>query len=471
MIRMSARNSVMVPLSGSGVGLLEKREDTNSWLGLSDSMDLVRDFGQGASDWLLLDSDATPHTNHASDPGSVTMALVDSLTVMMERLRTLEHTLNLTNTAHASLDGYTPGGGGGGDPDLSKYDVVADVDITEGQLVYISSSNHVDLALALPSGNDYDRTRVAAMCLTGASANGTATILTEGSVEKSDWTSITGTTYLIPGKTYFLRDDVLGGMRYTPPNSSIQVIVRVGKAITTTTFDIEIAQPINVPDNSIKLFSLDNVLTFTDSASTPATLRKSSDSTMNLSHIVGLLGAYNKSVSNSMSLLDEAILTWDGVGDDTMAMTDDAGFNYADMLKWEYVGTDRWQAFEDAVADTINVSGAPAETVFGSLGTNANKWWGAVLAPNGTDIYVPPYSQTTMLKINTSNNTATTIGTYNGTVGKWAGGVLAPNGYIYFSPKAATSILKLDPSDDSTSNITTTSNQCFAGCHAGDGII
>ena len=86
---------------------------------------------------------------------------------------------------------------------------------------------------------------------------------------------------------------------------------------------------------------------------------------------------------------------------------------------------------------------------FGALAGNG-KYNGGVLAPNGVDIYAIPYGSTTttVLKINTLNDTITTFGSLGAISGKYSGGVLAPNGFIYFIPYSATSILKIDPTND-----------------------
>jgi len=79
--------------------------------------------------------------------------------------------------------------------------------------------------------------------------------------------------------------------------------------------------------------------------------------------------------------------------------------------------------------------------IFGDLLPTLDKWVGGVLAPNGC-IYGIPYSSTTILKIDTSNDAVTTFGSLAGS-NKWGGGVLAPNGCIYGIPRITTTILKI----------------------------
>ena len=84
-------------------------------------------------------------------------------------------------------------------------------------------------------------------------------------------------------------------------------------------------------------------------------------------------------------------------------------------------------------------------TTFGSVGAGADKWFGGVLAPNGK-IYGIPYNSTTVLEINPVNQTATTFGSFGADTAKWNGGVLAPNGKIYGIPNNATTVLEIGES-------------------------
>jgi hypothetical protein len=83
-------------------------------------------------------------------------------------------------------------------------------------------------------------------------------------------------------------------------------------------------------------------------------------------------------------------------------------------------------------------------TEFGNVSKNRSKWFGGVLAPNGC-IYGIPNNSTTILKIDTSNDTVTEFGNVSANSVKWCGGVLTPNGCIYGIPNSSTTILKLTP--------------------------
>jgi hypothetical protein len=82
-----------------------------------------------------------------------------------------------------------------------------------------------------------------------------------------------------------------------------------------------------------------------------------------------------------------------------------------------------------------------------------NKYISGVLAPNGF-IYGIPYESTYLLKIDTRGPTGiVSYGPVNtpGLVGsaKWRSGVLGTDGKIYCSPESSTSILVINPVDDS----------------------
>lgn len=233
----NARNPMLPTGSGSSIGLLEKRLLAVSSLGLDQSVSYLGDWLRYASDYMLLDNDADWHNNHANDPATHTLSVLDVATFAMDRARSIESEMNLTDYAHASLDGYHPPvtGNGTGDPDLSKHEVTANETVLVGQPVYVSGNNTVNLADA-SSVNTAD---AIGLVLIGATVNETATILTEGSVNQADWTSVIGSASLSPGSLYFL-DTTVGKMSVTAPNVDGQVVVKLGTAITTTKFDIEV---------------------------------------------------------------------------------------------------------------------------------------------------------------------------------------------------------------------------------------
>jgi streptogramin lyase len=95
-------------------------------------------------------------------------------------------------------------------------------------------------------------------------------------------------------------------------------------------------------------------------------------------------------------------------------------------------------------------------------------WNGGCLDSNGR-VFAPPYSSSTILVIDTNNDTYKTIvaPAAGASSAKWAGGVLAANGYIYCAPANATSILKIDPVNE----IATTFGSFAAGSQKWMGIV
>lgn len=228
-------------VGGGSTGLLERRVAAFSFLGLTSCATLIGVYGRDAEDVLLLDDDAAWHRNNANDPGGSTLAMSDLAGFNWARNRTHEDTINFAHYAHASLDGYHPPGSGSGDVDLSKHVMTANGAITVGQPVYVLSSNVVTLAQATPDGADYARCQVVALCQVAAADGNDVTVLTEGHVERNDWTIITGSALLTAGALYYL-GETAGTLVEIPPSTDGAMVVRVGRALTTTKLDIEIGE-------------------------------------------------------------------------------------------------------------------------------------------------------------------------------------------------------------------------------------
>lgn len=99
--------------------------------------------------------------------------------------------------------------------------------------------------------------------------------------------------------------------------------------------------------------------------------------------------------------------------------------------------------------DTTGIVAGPG----GNLGAGG-KWDGACVY--GQYIYGSPSDATDMLKINTAVPSCTRIGSFAVGTSKWAMASLAPNGYLYFFPYFDQRIMKLNPSDDSVSYLSST---------------
>ncbi len=119
------------------------------------------------------------------------------------------------------------------------------------------------------------------------------------------------------------------------------------------------------------------------------------------------------------------------------------------LLDWTKIELEVWPIYKNELdkTKTENQSGTLTIDSFGSL-TGTHKWFGGVLATNGK-IYGIPFTSTTVLEIDPINNTATTFGSLPSGQ-KWIGGTLANNGKIYGIPFNTTSVLEIDPVNQTT---------------------
>jgi len=117
--------------------------------------------------------------------------------------------------------------------------------ITIGQPVYITSTD-VDLAQA----NAQSTIRVAGLVYDTSVLTATpATVLVDGilTATTTQWDAVTGQSGgLTPGANYFLDPSTPGKLTLTAPTTVGQFVVRVGYAISSTEFEIEIGQPIKL---------------------------------------------------------------------------------------------------------------------------------------------------------------------------------------------------------------------------------
>lgn len=129
-----------------------------------------------------------------------------------------------------------------------------------------------------------------------------------------------------------------------------------------------------------------------------------------------------------------------------------------------------WQSIVNTCTENIGKSYTDSVTTFGSVGTAQNKWCYGVLAANGK-IYCRPISATSILVINTLNDTTTTIGGVSGSW-PWSNFVLGVDGYIYGAPLYASTFIKMDPSNNTFTTLSSTvGNGWDAICAAGNHLI
>lgn len=114
--------------------------------------------------------------------------------------------------------------------------------ISQGQVVFVSSSGSVNLA-----NNTAEATAKAIGVVEDASIASTTSgsILTDGAITVADWTAIAGAPTLTAGSVYFL-DGVDGNITTIPPILAGSYVVRIGTAISTTTLEVSISRPIKL---------------------------------------------------------------------------------------------------------------------------------------------------------------------------------------------------------------------------------
>jgi hypothetical protein len=116
----------------------------------------------------------------------------------------------------------------------------ADSQIKIGYPVYLKASGHVDPAQA----DRNPQTQVVGLAISDAEATFSCKYITEGRVERSDWTEVAAVATLTPGATYFLSAATPGQITKIAPTTPGQYVVRIGRATSTLVLDVEIELPI-----------------------------------------------------------------------------------------------------------------------------------------------------------------------------------------------------------------------------------
>ncbi len=109
-----------------------------------------------------------------------------------------------------------------------------------GQPVYIAGADLVNLAIA----NSRITSEVLGVCFEDIPPGLTGKILTRGYLTLADWTDIVGVAALTPGAVYYLDPQTAGTLTSTPPTQSKYYLVRVGRALNTTTLEVVPRAPI-----------------------------------------------------------------------------------------------------------------------------------------------------------------------------------------------------------------------------------
>lgn len=153
--------------------------------------------------------------------------------------------------------------------------------------------------------------------------------------------------------------------------------------------------------------------------------------------------------------------------DSTGVVASDTAGNMTGSAKWYgiYQGANGklycvpYNATEVMVIDPSNdsisfIDSAGATTFGGGNLSGAQKWDGACVY--GDSIYCSPSNATDFLKINSSAGTCARFGTVPAGTAKWAISTIGPNDRIYMFPYFDNRVLKLNPSDDTFSYLATT---------------
>lgn len=123
---------------------------------------------------------------------------------------------------------------------IDYHTAEAGATIKIGNPLYLTGGGIANPAQANSAGP----TQVVGVATGDATTGNSVVYITEGRVERTDWTEIIGTSYLSTGITYFLDADAAGKLTSTAPTTGGQYVVRIGRAVNPTTLDIEIELPI-----------------------------------------------------------------------------------------------------------------------------------------------------------------------------------------------------------------------------------
>ncbi len=127
-------------------------------------------------------------------------------------------------------------------PSEAEYTAESDALVAAGQPLCVKTTGHVELAQADLAG----AVHVAGLATVAAEPGHVARYISEGSVTLQDWTAVAGAALLAAGSNYFLAAGAPGRITAIAPTAGGSYVVRIGRAVSTTTFDIEIELPIRL---------------------------------------------------------------------------------------------------------------------------------------------------------------------------------------------------------------------------------
>lgn len=121
------------------------------------------------------------------------------------------------------------------------YSAEAADNLTEGMPIYIDGTGRLQKA----QSDLIAAHQVAGLMVADVTTGVSGDYLTDGPIEKLDWTTVAGTTDLTPGTLYYL-DSTPGMITTVAPTADGYYVVPIGRAQTTRKLDIEIGQPIRL---------------------------------------------------------------------------------------------------------------------------------------------------------------------------------------------------------------------------------
>lgn len=158
------------------------------------------------------------------------ITFAQALSRVRERPFTLAHAMNIS-------DDVTVAGGQANHTPI--HQIIADEIVLAGQAIYIKSGG----AAALTDADDVTKASVAGVARYsgGGVTGGNLYYVTDGDLWMEDWTNVIGGTTLTPGAVYYL-STTAGKLTSTPPTGDGEFVVKVGRALTTMTLDIELGE-------------------------------------------------------------------------------------------------------------------------------------------------------------------------------------------------------------------------------------
>jgi len=118
---------------------------------------------------------------------------------------------------------------------VGDYSAETDDNVVAGQPVYVKADTHVGLA----ANGGAATHQVAGLASEAVAAGAAVEYRPDGALQVADWTAITGGALLTPGSYYFL-DAAAGTLTTAATTVAGEYLVRVGRAISTVTLDIEV---------------------------------------------------------------------------------------------------------------------------------------------------------------------------------------------------------------------------------------